>query len=54
MTLRANQLAALAAAIDARAPLDTPGRHAAARSSSARIREMGQHDRAFVADGVFA
>ena len=53
MTPRTNQLAGLASAIAAVRPLDRPADqllHAFFRQHPA----MGQHDRAFVADGVFA
>ena len=53
MTLRANQLAVLAAAIERVRRFDTPadtGLSAFFRANPA----MGQRDRAFVADGVFA
>ena len=53
MSVRANQLAGLAAAIERVARLDTPAD--AALSAFFRAHPaMGQRDRAFIADGVFA
>jgi len=53
MTLRANQLAGLAAAIADVRPLGMPA-DALLHQFFRRHREMGRADRAFVADGVFA
>jgi 16S rRNA (cytosine967-C5)-methyltransferase len=53
MTLRANQLAGLAAAIAEIQPLATPADNLL-HHFFRRHPAMGQHDRAFVADGVYA
>ncbi|HYR00974.1 MAG TPA: RsmB/NOP family class I SAM-dependent RNA methyltransferase, partial [Casimicrobiaceae bacterium] len=53
MTLRANQLAGIAAAIDAVRPLGTPA-DALLHAFFRRHPAMGQHDRALVSDAVFA
>jgi 16S rRNA (cytosine967-C5)-methyltransferase len=53
MTPRAQHIAALAAAIGGLAPLGAPA-DALLREFFRRHRNLGQHDRAFVADGVFA
>jgi 16S rRNA (cytosine967-C5)-methyltransferase len=53
MTLRANQLHGLAAAIAEIAPLAAPA-DALLHQFFRRHPEMGQHDRAFVSEGVFA
>ncbi len=53
MTLRANQLAALAAAIERVRRFDAPADNGL-RAFFRAHPQMGQHDRAFVADGVFA
>ena len=53
MTIRANQLAALASAIERVRRFDVPADNGL-RSFFRAHPEMGQHDRAFVAEGVFA
>ena len=53
MTVRASQLGALTDALAAVLPLTQPA-DAALRDFFRRHPELGQHDRAFVADGVFA
>jgi 16S rRNA (cytosine967-C5)-methyltransferase len=53
MTLRAGELAALAAAIERVRRFDTPADNGLSAFFRSRP-EMGQRDRAFVADGVFA
>jgi len=53
MSLRANQLAGLAAAIERVARLDTPADAAISAFFRAHP-EMGQRDRAFIAEGAFA
>jgi 16S rRNA (cytosine967-C5)-methyltransferase len=53
MTVRANQLAALASAIERVRRFDVPADNGL-RSFFRAHPEMGQHDRAFVAEGVFA
>jgi 16S rRNA (cytosine967-C5)-methyltransferase len=53
MTLRANQLGALADALAAVLPLTEPA-DAVLHGFFRRHPQLGQHDRAFVADGVFA
>ena len=53
MTLRANQLAALASAIERVRRFDTPADNGL-RAFFRAHPEMGQQDRAFVAEGVFA
>ncbi len=53
MTPRPNQIAGLAAAIGALARLDAPADAALHRFFRER-RDIGQHDRAFIAEGVFA
>ena len=53
MTLRANQIAGLAAAIFEVRPLPSPA-DALLHQFFRRHRAMGQQDRAFIADGVFA
>jgi len=53
MTVRAGQLAALAEAISATWPLHSPA-DVALRDFFRRRRDLGQHDRAFIAEGVFA
>lgn len=53
MTVRASQLAALADAIAAVLPLSLPA-DMALRDFFRSRRELGQRDRAFIADGVFA
>ncbi|MEP7208660.1 MAG: RsmB/NOP family class I SAM-dependent RNA methyltransferase [Casimicrobiaceae bacterium] len=53
MSVRSNQLTGLAAAITALARLDAPADGLLHRFFRDH-REMGQHDRAFVAEGVFA
>jgi 16S rRNA (cytosine967-C5)-methyltransferase len=53
MTVRAAQLAALADAIAAVWPLGIPA-DVALRDFFRRRRQLGQHDRAFIAEGVFA
>jgi 16S rRNA (cytosine967-C5)-methyltransferase len=53
MSVRANQLAALADAVAAVLPLSSPA-DAALHAFFRRHRKLGQRDRAFVADGVFA
>ena len=53
MTIRASQLAALADALAFVLPLETPA-DLALRDHFRRHRKLGQHDRALVADGVFA
>src|SRR5881628_274506 len=52
MTVRASQLAALADALAAVLPLTEPA-DAVLRVFFRRHHEMGQHDRAFVAEGVY-
>jgi 16S rRNA (cytosine967-C5)-methyltransferase len=53
MTVRANQLAALASAIERVRRFDVPADNGL-RSFFRAHPQMGQHDRAFVAEGVFA
>jgi 16S rRNA (cytosine967-C5)-methyltransferase len=53
MTVRANQLAALASAIERVRRFDVPADNGL-RAFFRAHPEMGQHDRAFIADGVFA
>jgi 16S rRNA (cytosine967-C5)-methyltransferase len=53
MTLRANQLGALSEALAAVLPLSEPA-DAVLHGFFQRNSQLGQHDRAFVADGVFA
>ena len=53
MTVRANQLAALASAIERVRRFDVPADNGL-RAFFRAHPEMGQHDRAFVAEGVFA
>ena len=53
MTLRANQLAGLAAAIADIRPLSSPA-DSLLYHFFRRHRAMGQQDRAFISDGVFA
>jgi len=53
MTIRANQLAALASAIERVRRFDVPADNGL-RAFFRAHPEMGQHDRAFVAEGVFA
>ena len=53
MTVRANQLAALASAIERVRRFDVPADNGL-RTFFRAHPEMGQHDRAFVAEGVFA
>ena len=53
MTVRAGELAALAAAIERVRRFDTPADTGLAAFFRAHP-EMGQRDRAFIADGVFA
>jgi 16S rRNA (cytosine967-C5)-methyltransferase len=53
MTIHANQIAALAAAIERVRRFDTPADNGL-RAFFRAHPEMGQHDRAFVAEGVFA
>ena len=53
MSVRAGELAALADALTAVLPLSTPA-DAGLRDFFRRHRRLGQRDRAFVADGVFA
>jgi len=53
MTIRANQLAALASAIERVRRFDVPADNGL-RSFFRAHPEMGQHDRGFVAEGVFA
>ena len=53
MTIRANQLAALASAIERVRRFDVPADNGL-RSFFRAHPEMGQHERAFVAEGVFA
>jgi 16S rRNA (cytosine967-C5)-methyltransferase len=53
VTIRANQLAALASAIERVRRFDVPADNGL-RSFFRAHPEMGQHDRAFVAEGVFA
>ena len=53
MTVRANQLAALASAIERVRRFDVPADNGL-RAFFRAHPDMGQHDRAFVAEGVFA
>ena len=53
MTVQASQLTALAEALAAVLPLSTPA-DSALRDFFRQHRQLGQRDRAFVAEGVFA
>ena len=53
MTIRANQLVSLAAAIERVRRFDVPADNGL-RAFFRAHPEMGQHDRSFVAEGVFA